>query len=146
MTALTQTFSRFQSADRNTRLELLLDYARRLAPLPERYHAARDQGINRVPECQSEVFLWVEVNDGTVQLHADAPREAPTVRGFVSLLAKAMNGATPEEVAAVPNDLLEKLGLSDALGMMRMQGLTAIVGRVKRMVREAASPENRQEA
>jgi cysteine desulfuration protein SufE len=139
MTALTQTFSRFQSADRNTRLELLLDYARRLPPLPERYHAARDQGINRVPECQSEVFLWVEVNDGTVQLHAEAPREAPTVRGFVSLLAKAMNGATPEEVATMPNDLLEKLGLSDALGMMRMQGLTAIVGRVKRMVREAAA-------
>ncbi len=135
MTTLEKTFQRFQSADRQTRLELLLDLSRRLPPLPERFHAARDQGLNQVPECQSPVFLWTELDDGRVRLHADAPPEAPTVRGFVALLGRAVDGATPEEVAAIPSDLLDRLGLSEALGMTRMRGLTAIVQRVKQQVK-----------
>jgi cysteine desulfuration protein SufE len=130
---LEKTISRFASADRQTRLDLLLDYARKLPELPERYREARDLGINRVPECMSPVFLFMESADGKLSLHADAPAEAPTVRGFVSLLSKAITGATPEAVAEIPGDLLDRLQLSEILGMTRMQGLTAIVGRIKRM-------------
>ena len=130
---LDKTIRRFAASDRQTRLELLLDYSQKLPALPERLVPLRDQGINRVPECQSPVFLFLERENGGVVLHADAPREAPTVRGFVSLLARALHGARPEEVATVPGDLLDQLGLSEALGMTRMQGLSAMIGRLKRM-------------
>jgi len=133
---LDKTIHRFAGSDRQTRLELLLDFARKLPPLPERLVAARDQGLNRVPECQSPVFLYLERENGGVVLHADAPREAPTVRGLVSLLARSIHGATPADVAALPGDLLDQLGLSEALGMTRMHGLTAVVGRLKRMAGE----------
>jgi cysteine desulfuration protein SufE len=132
-TSLSRIVPRFQNADRQTRLELLLDYANRLPDLPERYRAARDAGQNRVPECQSPVFLFLEREGEGVALQADAPREAPTVRGFVSLLSRAIRGASPAEVAALPSDLLDQLGLSEALGMTRSQGLAAVVARVKRM-------------
>jgi len=135
-TTLDRTISRFRGADTQTRLELLLDYANKLPDLPERFRAARDLGLNRVPECQSPVFLFLEQQDGGVMLHADAPREAPTVRGFVSLLSRGLKGATPSEVAALPGDLLDQLGLTEALGMTRMYGLTAMVGRIKRMAGE----------
>jgi cysteine desulfuration protein SufE len=131
---------RFAGSDTQTRLELLLDYARKLPPLPERYHAARDQGLYRVPECQSPVFLLLERDNGGLVLHAEAPREAPTVRGFVALLARAVQGASAAEVAQMPGDLLDRLGLTEALGMTRMQGLTAMVGRVKRMAAEMTPP------
>jgi sulfur transfer protein SufE len=36
-------------------------------------------------------------------------------------------------VAEVPDDLLERLRLVETLGMMRVQGLTAILARVKRL-------------
>ncbi len=134
--ALDKIVRRFQASDKQTRLELLLDYSRKLAPLPEAYHVARDQGINRVPECQSPVFLFLSRGEQGMVLHADAPREAPTVRGFVSLLARGIHGATPEEVRALPGDLLDQLGLSEALGMTRMHGLTAMIGRIKRMAGE----------
>lgn len=124
---------RFKASDKQTRLELLLDYSKRLPDLPDRFHAARDQGLNRVPECQSPVFLFLESVEGGVVLHADAPREAPTVRGFVSLLARGIAGAPPVEVAALPADLMDQLGLSEALGMTRMHGLTAMIGRLRRM-------------
>jgi cysteine desulfuration protein SufE len=134
--ALSRIVRRFQGSDRQTRLELLLDYSKKLPPLPEPYHAARDQGINRVPECQSPVFLFLERSAEGIVLHADAPREAPTVRGFVSLLAKGLRGASPAEVQALPGDLLDQLGLTEALGMTRMHGLTAMIGRIKRLAGE----------
>jgi cysteine desulfuration protein SufE len=133
---LEKTVRRFAASDKQTRLELLLDYSRKLPPLPERLIPLRDQGINRVPECQSPVFLFLERENGGVVLHADAPREAPTVRGFVSLLAKAIHGASADDVATLPSDILDQLGLSEALGMTRMHGLSAMVGRIRRMAKE----------
>ena len=128
---------RFKAADRTTRLETLLDYSLKLPPLPERLESEKSKGDHRVHECQTPVFLWVEVEHGQVHIHADVPRESPTVRGFISLLARTLEGAPPEVVAQVPDDLLDQLGLSETLGMTRTQGLTAILHRIKRAVAAA---------
>lgn len=134
---LERSIARFSRADRATRLEALLDLANALPPLPAGLEPAQES--HRIPECQTPVYLWVEVQDGAVHLHADVPREAPTVRGFVSLLVRAVEGASPAAVAAIPDDLLHELRLDDALGMTRTQGLTAIVRRVKRAVAGASA-------
>jgi cysteine desulfuration protein SufE len=134
MPTLETLIPRFKAADRTTRLETLLDYSRKLPPLPARYEAEKERGDARVHECQTPVFLWVEVENGQVHIHADVPRESPTVRGFISLLARSLDGLPPEEVAAIPDDLLDQLGLSETLGMTRTQGLSAILYRIKRSV------------
>jgi cysteine desulfuration protein SufE len=89
MPSLDTLIPRFKAADRQTRLETLLDYSAKLPPLPERYEVEKQQGHNRVHECQTPVYLWVEVDEGKVHIHADVPRELPTVRGFISLLARS---------------------------------------------------------
>jgi cysteine desulfuration protein SufE len=129
--------ARFRAADRNTRLETLLDYARKLRDLPPELQAARDREEHRVTECQTPVFLWIGLERGGLTLHADVPRESPTVRGFVSLLQQRITGATAAEVAEIPDDLLDRLRLTETLGMTRTQGLTAILGRIKRAVAAA---------
>jgi cysteine desulfuration protein SufE len=139
MPTLDTLIPRFKAADRQTRLETLLDYSNKLPPLPDRYQAEKAEGRNMVEECQTPVYLWVEVDGGRVRIHADVPREAPTVRGFVSLLARTLDGETPDTVAQLPLDLLDQLGLSEALGMTRTQGLTAILHRVKSSVASATS-------
>jgi cysteine desulfuration protein SufE len=138
MPTLDSLIPRFKSADRTTRLETLLDYSRKLPPLPERLERQKDNEDHRVPECQTPVFLWVEVEGGKVHIHADVPPESPTVRGFISLLARSLDGVAPDEVARVPDDLLDQLGLSETLGMTRTQGLTAVLYRIKRSVASAA--------
>ena len=80
MPRLDSIIRRFQQADRETRLETLLDYAKKLPPLPARHEEARAAGLNRVHECQTPVFLWVESGespDDVVEIHADVPRESP---------------------------------------------------------------------
>ncbi|MES3628590.1 MAG: SufE family protein [Longimonas sp.] len=126
----------FQMVDRDTRLDLLLEYAGKLPPLPEAYQELRDAGMNMVHECQSPVFLRPEVRDGTVRVIAHVPRNAPTARAFVSILHEAFDGATPEDVANATDYPLRDLGLSELLGAQRTQGLSAIYQRMKHAVAE----------
>lgn len=124
----------FQSVDGHTRLEVLLEYADRLPALPAKYETVRDAGLHMVHECQSPVFLVVEVQDGTVHLFADVPREAPTARGFTSLLIDAFDGVSVDAVRQAPADVLHPLGLRQLLGMQRTRGLSAIYHRIKAAV------------
>jgi cysteine desulfuration protein SufE len=124
--------------DRQERIELLIDLARSLPRLPERLEAHKD-ATHRVEECQSPVYLFVEVDHDRVELNADVPVEAPTVRGFVSLLVEGLQGASPAEVARVPEDLVRRTGLLEILGMQRVSGLDAVVRRLKRATAHAAA-------
>lgn len=126
----------FADSEPRERLMLLLDFAEKLPALPEAYRAERDAGLHRVPECQTPVFLWVELVDGKVRIHADVAPEAPTVKGFVGILADAFNGASAEAVLKTPSNLVQEFGLTEALGMVRMRGLYAIHARILRDVRE----------
>lgn len=128
--------ARFAAADRDTRLEALLDSSRKLPAVPGRLQEAREKGI-AVPECQTPVHLWVEREDGSLRFYGDVPRESPTVRGYVSLLVRTLDGATPAEVEEVPDDLLERLRLVETLGMLRINGLTALLRRLKGIARTA---------
>ena len=132
----------FAGLEPRERLELLLEFAESLPPLPERYQAERDAGEHRVHECQTPVFLWVEVNDGRVELFGDVAPESPTVKGFVGILVDALRGGTPDEAIAIGPELLQRLGLIQALGMVRARGLQAILFYVREHVRRAVQTSN----
>jgi len=134
--ALDQIRSDFQELDVKTRLELLLEFSMELPELPERYRDHPDL-FERVEECQSPVFIFVEVDDSQiVHLYATAPREAPTTRGFASILVQGLAGLTADQVLAVPDDYPSDLGLTEAVSPLRIRGMTALLGRAKRQVRE----------
>ncbi len=129
----------FAELEPQERLELLLDFANNLPSLPPEYQARKQAGENRVHECMTPVYLWIEVRDGAVSILADVAEEAPTVKGFVSVLAEAFGGARPVEVLQTPANLLTLLGLQQALGMTRMRGLSAILHRIRTGVEKAAA-------
>jgi cysteine desulfuration protein SufE len=135
--ALDDIASELRDADRQERIELLIDFAKNLPPLPDRLAAHKDAS-HRVEECQSPVYLFVELDGDRVAIHADAPLEAPTVRGFVAVLVEGLQGATIEEVLQVGNDLIERIGLPEILGMLRVRGLHGVLNRLKAEVTRAA--------
>jgi len=145
MTRLEQIIAEFEGLDYQERLELLLDFSERLPELGEPYRAQRDAGLHRIPECMTPVFLWIDVIDDRVRIVADVAPEAPTVKGFVSILVEAWNGVVPAEVAASPPDILRLMGLAHKLGMTRLRGMNSIVQRIKREVSDrsgSAVPTN----
>jgi cysteine desulfuration protein SufE len=125
----------FLALEQRQRLELLLEFSYELPELPERYSGHPDL-LEQVVECQSPVFIFVEVTDGIVHLHATAPKEAPTTRGFASILVQGIDGLTVDEVLAIPDDFPNTLGLTEAVSPLRIRGMTALLGRTKRQIRE----------
>ncbi len=137
--ALQQTKDDFLELGLKDRLQLLLEFSNELPELPERYRDHPDL-FERVEECQSPVFIFVEVDDSdVVHLWATAPKEAPTTRGFASILVQGLAGLTVQEVLDVPDDYPQDLGLTEAVSPLRIRGMTALLGRTKRQLRERAA-------
>ena len=126
----------FRDVPDKDRLQLLLEFSQDLPPLPERYAEHRDR-MEPVPECQTPLFLAVEVEpDEAVHLYFDAPPEAPTTRGFAAILHAGLDGLDADEVLATPPEFSGQLGLADLVSPLRLRGMAAMLSRIKRQVRE----------
>jgi len=118
------------------RLQLLLEFAQDLPPLPTRYAEHPDR-LEPVPECQSPLFLAVETDDdGTVHLFFDAPQEAPTTRGFAGILHAGLDGLDAAQILDTPGEFSAQLGLQDLVSPLRLRGMAAMLARIKRQVRD----------
>ncbi len=142
--ALAEIVDDFQALTEPDRLQLLLEFSRGLPELPERLKD-HPELLEQVVECQSPLFLTIESekngeNPGgprAYRLFFKAPQEAPTTRGFAGVLHEGLDGLTAEEILAVPDDMPELLGLTRAITPLRMRGMTAMLGRIKRKVSAA---------
>lgn len=131
--ALAETRDEFLELPEPDRLQLLLEFSGELPEMPPEY-ADHPERTERVSECQSPVFIILEIDDGRVAMHASAPPEAPTTRGFASILAQGITGLTPEEVLAIPADYPQSIGLTRAVSPLRIAGMTGMLMRAKRQV------------
>jgi cysteine desulfuration protein SufE len=126
----------FSAVPGTQRLQLLLEFSEELPALPARYAEHQDL-LERVPECQSPLFLAVEVDDdGIVHLFFNAPPEAPTTRGFAGILHAGLDGLSADEVLATPGEFSSQLGLQDLVSPLRLRGLAAMLARIKRQIRD----------
>jgi cysteine desulfuration protein SufE len=123
------------------RLQLLLELSQELPALPERFADAADT-MEQVHECQSPLFLAVEVDTDPqrrVHLFFAAPPEAPTTRGFASIMHTGLDGEPADDVLAVPDDFYTALRLGEAVSPLRLRGMAAMLARIKRQVRVAVA-------
>ncbi|WP_097326863.1 SufE family protein [Paractinoplanes atraurantiacus] len=130
---LAEIVDEFASAPRDVVLEMLLEFADSMPPLPA--DLAGHDGMEQVPECQTQFFLKATVQpDDTVVTWFDCPPEAPTTRAFAGILAEGLAGATTAEILAVPDDLYARMGLAQAISPLRIRGGSAILARLKRQI------------
>jgi cysteine desulfuration protein SufE len=134
--ALEEIKTDFRELGLKDRLQLLLEFSNELPALPAHY-AEHPDLLERVEECQSPVFIFVDVDENRlVTLYATAPPESPTTRGFASILVQGLADLTVEQVLAVPDDYPSDLGLTEAVSPLRIRGMTAMLGRIKRQIRD----------
>lgn len=138
--ALADAIDLFAATEDSSRLELLIEFGERLPVLQETYHHLRDTGQHMIHECQSPVFMFADVQQDTLRIHADVPREAPIARGFVALLSEVFDGVDAAEVKSAPVDLLGALGIRDLLTLQRRRGLSAIYSHLLREADRTAPP------
>lgn len=132
LAAIRDEFLELAEADR---LQLLLEFSQELPAVPEDFDEHPER-YERVTECQSPVFIVLEVDpDDTVSMHASAPPEAPTTRGFASILVQGITGLSADAVLAIPDDYPQSIGLTRAVSPLRLSGMTGMLLRAKRQVR-----------
>ena len=122
----------FEGADPEEALEMLIELSKELPALSPARAAQHNPAQCRIQECQTAVYLWVDHEPGGIRLEAAVPEQSPTVRGFVALLVRGLEGASPAEIAELPDDFLPLLRLTSTLGMTRQRGFRGIVSRIKR--------------
>lgn len=127
----------FLELEGQDRLLYLLEFSDELPELPAEYRD-HPELLERVEECQSPVFLISEVDAARdyFRLVASAPAESPTTRGFASILVQGLAPLTPREVLAVPADFPQELGLTQLVSPLRMRGMSFMLARIQRQVRE----------
>ena len=132
--ALAEVVSDFADVQGQDKLTMLLEFANDLPALPADLEEA---AMEPVPECQSPLFLHVDASDRShVRLFFSAPAEAPTTRGFASILAAGLDGQSAADILAVPDDFYAELGLAALISPLRLRGMSAMLTRIKRRLRE----------
>jgi len=132
---LAEVVTEFAEMTGQDKLALLLEFANDLPALPSDLTEA---AMEPVPECQSPLFLHVDATDpDSVRLYFSAPAEAPTTRGFASILAAGLDGQPVAVILAVPDDFYAELGLAALISPLRLRGMSAMLTRIKRRLRAA---------
>ncbi|TVS86857.1 SufE family protein, partial [Mycobacterium helveticum] len=133
---LAEVVSDFADVGGQDKLKLLLEFADDLPELPAELAEA---AMEPVPECQTPLFLHVDAGDpDRVRLYFSAPAEAPTTRGFAAILAAGLDGQPAADILAVPEDFYNELGLAALISPLRLRGMSAMLARIKRRLRESA--------
>ena len=116
------------------KLEYLLEFAERLPPLPD-WLQGKQADMDQVHECMTPVFIYPEKENGRVTYHFDIPPEAPTVRGYASLLKEGLDGCTVAEITAVPDMFHTQMGLQQVMSGQRINGITAMLAHMKTLAK-----------
>lgn len=135
---LAQTRDDFLDLGEKDKIQLLIEFAEELPDLPPRY-ADHPELLEKVEECQSPVYIFVEVENDKVAVFATAPEQAPTTRGFASILAQGLTGLSVDEALNIPDDFPSTLGLNTLISPLRVRGMTGMLWRMKRQIREKTS-------
>ena len=135
--SIERVLTRFRALGREQKMQALVQYARKLEPVPQRF-LELDRAAFTVPECQTRVDLFPEFVDGKLYFYADVnTRQSPTIAAFLSILFSAINGHPPETTLAIPEDFVRTI--MDSLGLgTREVGLNAMLTRVKRYAENAS--------
>jgi cysteine desulfuration protein SufE len=134
----------FELLEGHEKLEYLLELAERLPPLPD-WLVARRESMDVVHECMTTVFVYAETEtDGGVRFYLDVPPEAPTVRGYATILQEGLSGETVATIDAVPTEFYLQMGLQRVLSGQRLNGIGAILEHMKRVAAEAGPATERE--
>lgn len=134
--SIARVLSRFRAMSREDKMQALVQYSKKLEPLPERF-AAIDRTNFTIPECQTRVDIFPEAQNGTIHFYADVNvRQSPTVAAFLAIVFSAVNDQPPSVMLAMPDDFVSLVMENIGLGA-REVGLNAMVARLKQYARRA---------
>ena len=113
------------SDDWRDRYETLIEFGKRLAPMPASLRVDR----NRIRNCHGRAWLSGVPRDGGLFLSAAS--EADVVAGPLAIVVEVYSGRAPDEIRSHPLTVLETTGLRNRLSPHRLASYAEIMGRLR---------------
>jgi|SRR5436305_7283161 len=129
-------------SDRAERIQLLIDLADRFREVPPEIARRPFPEESRVPACESEAYVWGRPRpDGSLDFHfAVENPQGVSAKALAVVLGDTLSGAPPEQVAAVPQDLVYRI-FGRELSMGKSMGLMGMVSMVANLARQQLGGE-----
>ena len=117
-----------RTQDRQERIQLLIDIARRFHPAPSEIASPPYAEQFKVPACESQAYVFPAPNaDGTLTFHfAVENPQGISAMAMAVILGDALSGASLEQVAGVSPDIVYEI-FGRELSMGKSMGLTGMV-------------------
>lgn len=126
-------------SDEQKRIQTLISYSKRFKEVPEEVAQRPFDTGHRVPECESDVYIWTDVDaEENVKVHAAVENpQGLSAKAFAAILQKALKNATVEDVEKLDDELVYKV-FGRQLSMGKNMGLMGMVRMIKAQVRTQA--------
>ncbi len=113
--------------DWSEKYQYLIEQGNKLPPLDKKYKTAE----NLVKGCQSQLWLIAEIKNDKVYYQADC--DSPIPKGIAALLIRILSSQTSNDIKNADLFFVEKTQLMSYLSPNRVQGLTALIARMKQL-------------
>jgi cysteine desulfuration protein SufE len=125
---LSDMLDMFSGMDRSERIQMLIDIGSGFKDVPSNIASRPFDESRRVPNCESEAFVFAEPNDdGTLKYHfAVENPQGISAKATAVILDKTLSGAPLEQVLKVPADVVYDI-FGRELSMGKNMGLTGMV-------------------
>jgi cysteine desulfuration protein SufE len=134
--AVLDTFALF--TDPADRTGLLLDYADRFQEVPSSVATRPFRPEHRVPECESEAYVWaLKQPGGTLKLYfAVENPSGVSAKALAAILDRSLSGLTASEIALVSPEIVEQI-FRQNISMGKGIGLRSMVEAVRTLAKRA---------
>jgi cysteine desulfuration protein SufE len=116
-------FNRFD--DWEDKYQYLIELGQTLPIIDEKYK--RPQYL--IEGCQSRVWLFADFREGKVYYTADS--DAIITKGIASLIIRAFDGLTPDEILTADLSAFDRIGLKEHLSPTRSNGMVAMMKQIQ---------------
>lgn len=114
--------------DPEMRAEWLIEWAGRFVPVPDRIAKAPYPCDRRVPGCESEVYVWSELDEhgGFHGYFAVENPQGLSAKALAAVLSDVTAGVSPKAASSIDSALVYEL-FGRSIGMGKGQGLMGMV-------------------
>ena len=135
--ALAELLEQFDGLPRQDRIDLLLDFAASLPPVPDRLRGSA--AAQPVHECLTPVTIYVEADGESAAIWVEVGETAPTIAAVAAVILEGCAGAPRTVIGRLPSDLPLRIIGPEMVGQRRL-GLMALVNHLTRAVRRLDDP------
>lgn len=123
--------------DEHKRIQTLISYSKRFKEVPENVASRPFDQAHRVPECESDVYIWTDVNEEKkVEVYTAVENpQGLSAKAFAAVLQKALKDADVEDIEKLDNELVYKI-FGKQLSMGKNMGLMGMIQMIKAQARQ----------